>query len=467
MRVGLVPAVRQEQVLAPQLRECLRVLQMDLPTLAREIRHEAETNPVVEVTEPDAMPVVSEELHQQRRADEATFGTQAEDDLNLSFSVDEEAVERRQRFFDSQVASESLQEHLLAQVGTVATTDVDRQLAELIVGDINDDGRYEGNLDELASVMGLPVELCQNVLRHVQQFDPPGVGGRNLRECLEIQTRQLEVAQPMRQLMLRIIDGHLGLVARQDFETLSAQLGIAPETCLAAVRSLRSLEPKPGRSFLAHGKHPQFIYPEIEVEQAGEGLQLVACERQLPRLTINPYYAEMASDGQTTVETRRYLNERIGKAELLQHAIRKRGETVYRVAEAVFQEQYDFFAKGFEALRPLTIEEIARKTGYHGTTVGRAVRGKYVRTPRGVYELNRFFCVGRLGEGDAVQSAVAVKCRIVDMIKAETKVGLTDEDLAAEFGKSGLHVSRRTIAKYRAELGIPSAAERIKRRALP
>jgi len=463
MQVGLVPAVRQEQILAPQLRECLRVLQMDLPTLADEIRHIAETNPVVELSAPPDMPVVSDELHQQQCADEASFGTQA-DDQDYPFSVDEDAVERRQRFFDRQVASESLQEHLLSQVGAAVFTKEERQLAELIVGDINDDGRYEGSLDELSSVMDIPVGVCEQILKRVQAFDPPGVGGRNLRECLEIQVCQSEASYLVRQLMLRIIDGHLGLVARQEFDALAEQLGISRDACKEAVQALRALEPKPGRPYIANGKHPQFIRPEIEVEQQGRNLQLSACDRELPTLTINPYYVEMAADDHTSQETRRYLNERIGKAELLQQAIRRRGETVYRVAEAVFREQYEFFAKGFEALHPLTIEEIARRTGYHGTTVGRAVRGKYVRTPRGVFELSRFFCVGRLADGESTMSAVAVKCRLTALIKAEDGNALSDEDLAAELGKSGLHISRRTIAKYRAELGIPSAVERGKRR---
>jgi len=461
----LTTGLRQEQVLAPQLRACLRVLQMDLPTLVQEVRHEAEVNPVVELEDPSEMTPVSAELRREERSEEPSADAPVEDESNPSVSIDEDAAERRQRFFDRQVASESLQEHLLAQIGPSGLSDADRQLAELLIGDIDDDGRYIGSFEELSAVTGVSEAKIEEVLRSVQTFDPPGVGGRNLRECLGIQARLLEVEPSLRDLVLRIIDGRLGMVARQDLAALADQLGVTEAACREAVAALRTLEPKPGRPFLANGRHPHFIRPELDVEMSGDRLSLTSCEHELPTLTINPVYREMASNAETPKDTQRYLRERIGSAELLQDAIRRRGETVLKVAEAVFSEQYDFFAQGFEALRPLTIEEIARRTGYHGTTVGRAVRGKYVRTPRGVFELSRFFCVGRLaGEGVGLVSAVAVKCRLTNLIKAEEESSLTDEELAQALSEGGAHISRRTVAKYRSQLGIPSAAERTRRR---
>jgi len=461
----LVPGVRQEQILSPQLRASLRVLQMDLPTLFAEVRHEAEVNPVVEIENAEDMPPISDELRSEERREEQLPDTPVEDESNPSVSIDEDAVERRQRFFDRQVASVSLQEHLLLQVGSAGFSADERELAELIVGDIDDDGRYVGSFDELMSVMGVSAAALDAVLRRVQAFDPPGVGGRTLRECLEIQVRQLDVPTDVRQLILRIVDKHLRVVAERNVQKLAQCLRVSEDDCQEAVKILRSLEPKPGRPFLANGKHPQFIRPELEVEMSDAGFSLTSCEHELPTLTISPHYREMADDSQTPKETRRYLRERIGSAELLQVAIRRRGETVLRVAEAIFAEQYDFFARGFESLRPLTIEEIAHRTGYHGTTVGRAVRGKYVRTPRGVFELSRFFCVGHLsGGGSESISAVAVKCRLAALVRAEESNAQTDEELTKRLNEDGLRISRRTVAKYRSELGIPSASERTRRR---
>jgi len=467
-RLELAPSLRQEQVLSPQLRASLRVLQMDLPTLCAEVRHEAEVNPVVEIENAGDMPIVSAEMRSEERLEEQRPDASVEDESNPSVSIDEEAVERRQRFFDRQVASVSLQEHLLSQIGSAGFSDEERELAELIVGDIDDDGRYVGSFDELSSVMGVSAMTLEALLCRIQSFDPPGVGGRTLRECLEIQVRQLDVPSDVRELVLRIVKGFLRAVAEQKVSSLAKTLSVSENECQAAIKVLRALEPKPGRPFLANGKHPQFIRPELEVEMTGSGFSLTSLEHELPTLTINPLYREMACDEQTPKETRRYLRERIGSAELLQVAIRRRGETVLRVAESVFSEQYDFFVRGFEALRPLTIEEVARRTGYHGTTVGRAVRGKYIRTPRGVFELNRFFCVGHLadsGGGDSV-SAVAVKCRLSALVKAETTAALTDDELAGALIRDGLRISRRTVAKYRSELGIPSSSERQKRREL-
>jgi len=460
----LAPSVRQEQILAPQLRACLRVLQMDLPTLVAEVRHEAEVNPVVEVETPDSMTTVSEELRSAERSEERTDESPVDDDSNPSVNIDEDAAERRQRFFDSQVASESLQEHLMVQVGAAGFSRNDRQLAELIIGDIDDDGRYVGSLEELSSVMGVSMAKLTEVLKQVQTFDPPGVGGRNLRECLEIQVVQLEVESSVRQLMLQIVGGQLSQVARKDIDGIATELGVDKQACEQAIRILKTLEPKPGRQFVPSGRQVQFIRPELEAEVGASGISLSSCEHELPTLTINPEYRTMAEDPNTPNDTRAYLRERIGSAELLQDAIRRRGETVLKVAEAVFSEQFEFFQHGFESLRPLTIEEVAKRTGFHGTTVGRAVRGKYIRTPRGVYELSRFFCVGKLsGEGDSLVSAVAVKCRLSSLIKAEHDEVLTDDDLAKALSGEGTRISRRTVSKYRAELGIPSAAERKKR----
>lgn len=466
MALELVPSLRQEQVLAPQLRASLRVLQMDLPALIGEVRHEAEVNPVVEVEENGAMSPLSEELRQESSANGAAEEPPPEDEANLPYSLDEDAAERRQRFFDRQVASESLQEHLLAQIGAVGFSREDGEIAELIVGDINDDGRYVGSFEELSEVVGVTAEKLEGILRRIQEFDPPGVGARTLRECLEIQARQMDVPALIRRLVLRIVECGLGMVARQEMQDLAKLLGVTSAECQVAVAALRTLEPKPGRPFLANGRHPQFIRPELEVEMSNEQVTLTSCEHELPVLTINPVYREMADNAETAQETQRYLQQHIGAAELLQEAIRRRGETILKVAEVVFAEQFDFFAKGFEALRPLTIEEVARRTGFHGTTVGRAVRGKYVRTPRGVYELRRFFCVGRLGAdgGSGQVSATSVKCRLANLVKAEETAEFTDEELARELGKSGMRISRRTVAKYRFELGIPSASERGKRR---
>jgi len=469
MNVGLelVPGMRQEQILAPQLRECLRVLQMDWPTLVNEVRHEAEVNPVVEVESPEDMPPVSAEIRAETRKEEPLPDAPVEDDSNPSVNVDEEAAERRQRFFDRQVASESLQEHLLAQIGSSEIAEADRELAELIVGDVNDDGRYVGSLDELKDIVGAPAERIEAVLAKVQSFDPPGVGGRNLRECLAIQARQLEIEPEIRTAMLAIIDRGLSALARGDVAELAAACEAPERICRAAAEAIRSLEPKPGRPFIAHGKQPQFIRPELEIKVSRSGMELVSCGHELPTLTINPMYRDMAASSETPRETRRYLKERIGSAELLKDAIRRRGETIMRVTESVFAEQYDFFEKGFEALRPLTIEEVARRTGYHGTTVARAVHGKYVRTPRGVYELGRFFCVGRLSAGDAgLVSATSVKCRLSSIVRAEEDEVVTDEKMAEMLSRDGVKISRRTVAKYRSQLGIPPAPERMKRRKL-
>jgi len=458
--ISLAPGVRQETLLAPQLRASLRVLQMDRQALLDEVRHEAEVNPVVEIDDVDDTPVVSEEMSEEARREDPPDETTIEDDSNPTVNFDEAAAERRQRFFDRLVAVESLQEHLLAQVPQSGLSETGAMLAEYVIGDIDDDGRYVGSLEELEQVLGVARGELEHVLSVVQRFDPPGVGGRDLRECLRIQAADLEVAPDVRSQLLKLIDEHLEAVAAGRLERLSAALGITEEACEALLKTLRSLEPKPGRPYQANGRHTQYIRPEICVIPNADGFVLKSCESDMPTLSISTYYQAMMEDADTPEDTQQYLRERIGSAQMLQEAISRRGETVMRIAEAIFNVQREFFRGGFDVLKPLTIEEVAKRTGYHGTTVGRAVRGKYVRTPKGVFELKRFFCVGKLASDTerGVVSAVVVKRKLAGIVSADEHRRLTDEDLVAALSRDGVHISRRTVAKYRAELGVPAAS---------
>jgi len=460
--LALAPGVRQETLLAPQLRASLRVLQMDRQALMDEVRHEAEINPVVEIDDVEDTPVVSEEMAAEVRREDPPDDLSVDDDSNPSVNVDEDAAERRQRFFDRQVAVESLQEHLMAQVPQAGFTEDEAQLAEYLIGDIDDDGRYVGSLDELVQVLGVTQENLERVLAGIQCFDPPGVGARSLRECLRIQALELEVAEEVRVRLLQLIDRHLEDVASGNTVGLAESLGIAEAECTEVLKALRSLEPKPGRPYQAHGRHTQFIRPELSVTPSADGFVLKTCESDMPNLSISSFYRAMLEDEKTPAETQTYLRERIGSAQMLQEAISRRGETMMRIAEAIFSVQRDFFDGGFDTLKPLTIEQVAKRTGYHGTTVGRAVRGKYVRTPRGIFELKRFFCVGKLASDSAAGnvSAVVVKRKLASLVGADGQRRMTDEDLAAALGREGVHISRRTVAKYRAALNMPSTSAR-------
>jgi len=440
---------------------------MDRQSLLDEVRHEAEVNPVVEIDDDGNMPTVSEEMEAEQCREKASADESAcDDESNPSVNMDEDAAERRQRFFDRQVAVESLQEHLMAQIPQAGLSPNDALLAEYLVGDIDDDGRYVGSLGELVQVLGVTEENLLHVLNVVQRFDPPGVGARDLRECLRIQVNDLEVAPDVRQRLVELIDSHLEAVASGDDQAVATSLGISPDVCDGLLKTLRSLEPKPGRPYQSHGRHTQYISPEVVVVREPGGFAIRSCDNAIPTISISPFYQNMLDDAKTPAETQQYLRERIGSARQLQDAIMRRGETVMRIAEAVFSVQHGFFDGGFDALKPLTIEEVAKRTGYHGTTVGRAVRGKYVRTPRGVFELKRFFCVGKLASEKNREgvSATVVKRRLMTLVGADEGRKMTDEALAAALGRDGVCISRRTVAKYRAQLGMPAAVAHGKKR---
>lgn len=451
-------AQRQKQVLAlaPRQMQGLKLLAKSLPELREEIVAEMVRNPAIEDVERPLETSLSEVERQQ--------GVEApdypEDDFTPGQNYDEEAAERRQSFFDNQVKTETLQEHLLSQL---PVSDIPREnwpLAEVLIGDLDEKGYYKGSLPDAEMAFGRTEAQVLAVLAKLRELDPPGCGARDARECLLAQIDTLDDS-PYEEDVRKMIDRHLEDIAAGRLELVEKDLGLTHAQFLEALKVLRSLDGRPGRQYPSERERVEYVNPEVHAVKRDGRWIAETDERSLPEIRLSRSFAALLEDPRQTPETRAYIRERIAAAQAFREAVVKRQRTVQDIAQAIFDRQQDFFEKGFGALKPLTELEIAEKVGVHGTTVSRTVRDKYASTPQGTIELRRFFTSGiQRADGEAVsQTAVLAKLREIVSDEDES-APLSDEKIAQALKAAGFPIARRTVAKYRDKLGIPGASDR-------
>ena len=450
MEAGLQHRQSQTITLAPQLRQGLKMLAMSLPELRSELIAEMAKNPVIDDVEPTLEKTTFSE--KERESDESSSSSSSdypdEDfDARDTAQPDAEALERRQKFFDSQVKEESLEQHLLAQLPLSDIDRMDHPLAEMLIGELNADGRFDGSIPDIMMVTGESEEKVRAVLAKIREFDPPGCGATTIAECLSAQLDSIEGAD-LRKRVAALI-GRLEDVAAGKVEDAEA------------LKALRTLDPRPGRAYRKDARGTEYVNPEVHAVRDGDGWLARVDARSLPEIRISSKYLTMLADPNVAAETKSYIRERIAAAKAIVAAVAHRRDTIESVAQEIFDRQPGFFEKGLKGLVPMTMQEIADKLGIHGTTVSRTVNGKYASTPKGVVELRRFFSQGIVTDsGEAV-----VKDRVLDRLKAlvnaeDKAYPLSDEKLSALLKDEGFPLARRTVAKYRALAGIPGTSER-------
>lgn len=452
---------KQSQQLAPAVRQSIRMLAMNLPDLRQEIVREISLNPVIEdVDHVLERPMEDAVSRNEMRENEAAAAV-PEDEAVPSVNPGEDDVERRQRFFDNQVETETLQDHLERQIRVSDIPPQDHALAETLVGNLNDDGYFDGSIPDVVMVSGESEAHVLEVLSAIGRFDPPGCGARTLRECLLAQMDKLDDS-PWEDEVRSLIENHLEDIAAGRTAKILDALGITRSEYAKALRELRTLDPKPGRAFPSSGEADRIVKPEVHAVPGEDGRWIAEVDaRSLPEIRISPKYIRMLEDPSVPKEAREYLQERLAAAHQLADAIGHREETVRGVAQEIFDRQPGFFVSGLKGLKPLTMAEVAEKVGVHPTTVSRTVNDKYVSTPKGVVELRRFFTQGiETTDGDVVAKD-AVHDALKAIVDGEDKAHpLSDEAIAAELKGKGYPVARRTVAKYRGILGIPGTSER-------
>ncbi len=450
--------------LAPQQRQSLHLLQLSLPDLRAELFAEMERNPVIEEIESTLETETTSQKERESESHELEFAsdyTEDDDIPETTYTADADALDRRQKFFDSQTREESLEEHLIAQLDLSDLDEKDIPLAEMLIGDLDSDGLFRGSIPDVMMVSGESREKILSVLAKITELDPPGCGATTLEQCLLAQIDKLDSSpyqEDVRELLER---GHLKHIAEGKFALIERDLGMSHERYADVLAALRTLEPRPGRAFARANKSIAYVNPEVHAVKVGERWEAHVDDRSLPEIRISTRYLKMLQDPSATPDTKAYVRERIAAAEAIREAVERRQETISSIAQAILDAQPDFFEQGLKGLKPLTMQEVADKLSLHPSTVSRTVRDKYISTPKGTVELRKFFTQGIVTEDGEQISKTDVLERLKAIVRGEDAARpLSDDKISEQLKAEGFPVARRTVAKYRTQLGIPGVSDR-------
>jgi RNA polymerase sigma-54 factor len=454
-----------QQVLSPQLQQSLLILQTPLLELRNLVQQEMETNPVLEE--------IAEEVNADDRGEaEASPDDNFKDEFEKLASLDEEwrdymaqsasysfdgrrgakeADEKRQFLFDSIPVQETLQQNLVAQLNQAALSADDRKAAELIIGNIDNDGFLRSTPEEMALNSGIPQHDFEKMLALIQTFYPAGVGARDLRECLLIQLRRQGKEHTLEH---RIVSGHMDDLGRHRFPEIARRMAITVEDVQKAADNIARLNPRPGQVFAAAPQN--YVLPDVIVENVDGEYQISLNNEQIPHLRISNLYKDIIASGESqTSEVKDYIRDKIRSGKFLIRSIHQRQQTILNIAQQIVSRQRDFLEHGTSHLKPMTMAEVAEAVGVHETTVSRAVSGKYMATPQGIFEMKFFFTGGyRTASGESL-SNTSVKQSILDLVKHESgSAPLSDHEIVEILSERGIPIARRTVAKYRTDLSI-------------
>lgn len=476
----------QSLVLAPQLQQSLALLQAPTLELKALVEQELQQNPVLEETpeaeqsekpgddndrgtesiDPTEPPAdLNFDPASEKPTGEPVDDFQAEFErlvqldqewrdhfaqTNLPSRTSAEEEEKRQFMFDSLVAGTSLQEMLLEQVRESGLADEMRPIAEMLIGNIDDYGYLKATIEELTTSTGLPADKIQEVLKVIQSFEPAGVGARDLRECLML---QMERANQQNTLEYRIVNEFMDALGKRRIPEIARGTGKEVDEVQEALERIARLEPRPGRAFLPD--NDQYILPEVFVHKSGDEFVVTTNNEHIPHLRISNTYKDLMAQGQNSAEVRNYIREKIRAGKFLIKSLHQRQQTILNIAKEIVQRQREFMEKGVAALKPLTMVQVAEVVGVHETTVSRAVSGKYMQTPQGIFEMKYFFTAGiQTASGDGL-SNTSVKDMIADIFeKEDPSKPLSDQEVVRMLKEKGIVIARRTVAKYRTELNI-------------
>jgi RNA polymerase sigma-54 factor len=466
MKPSLNLSLRPALIMTPRLQQALKLLQVPTLELQQILKQEMIQNPLLEevdeVTENEDM---DKEDSPEEKANEEAEDPAEEDPIDWSEYMQDGALDRvyvpqqeaSAEFLEKvPVTRTSLAESLLEQLHFLQLSKEDLTLAEFLVGSLDERGWLATPLEDVAQSTGQPIERCERVLKVIQALEPVGVGARDLRECLLI---QLEARNERDTLTWKLIHDQFDNLVNRRFPEIARVLKTTPEEVQAGADAIATLNPKPGLQ--VSSEEPKYVVPDLVVERVNDEYLVMLNDRHLPRLRISSAYEDVMrgkkksdlSEGEA--KTREYIQGKLNSARWLIQTIEQRRRTMIKVMNCIIREQREFFEKGIAFLRPLTLQQVARQIDMHESTVSRVCSGKYVQTPRGVFELKFFFSSGlETEDGDDV-SARTARDTIKRLIDEESKTDpLSDQRIAELLHETGLKIARRTVAKYREQLNI-------------
>ncbi|RLA85870.1 MAG: RNA polymerase sigma-54 factor [Deltaproteobacteria bacterium] len=435
----------QQLVLTPQLQQAIKLLQLNRLELEAVIKEELNANPLLEEVEPSP----------EEEPEDIPWGASVPQTYGRRPSRRKDPYEEERPLEETLKTETTLQEHLLWQLRMSPLDPEKMRIGAFLIGNIDDDGYLKISLEEASLELGVPSEKVNEVLGVIQGFDPPGVGARDLRECLLIQLRQKKGGDY--QLLRRVIQEGFEELLKGDLRGLAERFGVETQELLKAIKLLKTFDTRPGRAFYPEAN--QYVIPDVIIYKKGEDFEVMLNDEGLPRLKISSLYQQMLRDGDDAC--RNYLKQKLKEAQWFLRGLEQRQKTLERITRSIVKFQREFLEKGIEYLKPLVLRDVAEDTGLHESTVSRAISGKYAWTPQGLYEL-KFFFSSKVGDGPVEMSSKKVKKLIEDLLSQEDpRSPLSDQDIARILKERyGLNIARRTVTKYRESLGIPSSKER-------
>ena len=484
--MSLSHRLTQSMVLAPQLQQSLALLQAPTLELKALVEQELQQNPVLEEVIGEEIEIPEKGMRETADPRDANDPTEPPADVNYDPATEKPSVaddfqaefdklvqvdqewrdhfaqtnlpmrasaedeEKRQFMFDSLVAATSLAEVLTDQVRDSALTEMQRPVAELLIGNIDDYGYLKSSVEEMTAATGVQGELILEVLKAIQTFEPAGVGARDLRECLLL---QLERAGEKDSLEYRIVRDFMEALGKRRIPEIARGTGIDVDDVQDSLARIARLEPRPGRAYLPDTQ--QYVTPEVFVVRNGDDFTVTTNNEHIPHLRISNVYKDLMSGGANTAEVKNYIREKIRAGKFLIKSLHQRQQTILNIGKEIVKRQFEFMDKGVAHLKSLTMVQVAEVVGVHETTVSRAVSGKYMQTPQGIFEMKYFFTAGLQTDDGAGVSNTSVKDMINDIFKAEdTGKPLSDQEVVTMLKAKGIVIARRTVAKYRTELNI-------------
>lgn len=450
----------QTQVFTPALAHSLEILQVSALELRDVLLKELESNPVLEELPPETL-----SLDQTFSPSPPSFN-QTEENWNEypqtpayinsfpdTFHNDSsDALKKRQHFIESIATEKSLQEHIMDQAKFTSASPEELRALEYLIGSLDNKGFLSVTMEDLIKLSNLPEKAIKNALILLKQCDPPGLGSKDIQECLLI---QLEVAGKTHSLPAKIIKDHFQLLLRRRIPELASKLNISIDETLRALDEIAMLDPTPGRKFLED--HNRLIVADASVEKIGDKWIVTLNNEYIPKIQLSKTYKEILTKEGLIPEEKAYLQEKMRSGKYILNAIEQRQKTIERITYALLELQEHFFEKGASGLQPLTMSTLANYLNLHETTIGRAIANKFLATPHGLFPYKYFFTSGIASLSEEKISSTAIKQSINQIIKSEpAHKPFSDQKIVEILSEKNINLSRRTVAKYREAMGILS-----------
>ena len=461
----------QQLVMTPQLQQAIKLLQLSRLELVNLASQELQENPLLEESslvdmEKSSLQADEREEQKEQGPEEVKGELEGVKDINWEEYMQNYEYYPRPlppkedpgRGVEATLTKKtSLVDHLVWQLRLSPLSEVEVEAAEMIVGNLNDDGYLDCSVEEIAHACGMEMPFVEQVLARVQELDPPGVAARNLQECLLLQAKRFGVGNTM---VEAILNDHMKELEKRRYDLIAKKLGESQEDVLAAIQVIMHLDPKPGRAYT--GEEPLYIIPDVYVYKVDDEYVVVLNEDGLPKLRISGYYKNiLAKRDMAGTDTKEYIQDKLRSAAWLIKSIHQRQRTIYKVACSIVNFQREFLEKGISCLKPLVLRDVAEDIDMHESTISRVTTNKYIHTPQGILEMKYFFKSSITQRAGEKISSETIKERIRQIIAQEDPhKPISDQEVVSILKASDVDIARRTVAKYRESLGILPSMKR-------